>query len=110
MEVCRGLGRSGNHWRREIEWAEFLTGGEVVGEIRHVWGRDRGVLALGKLGTLVRCFCAPGRSSGASRRRVSSGAEERSGGARRGRWRCETGRRGVVAAGWRWVSRGVRGR
>ena len=58
MEVCRGLGRSGNHWRQEIEWAEFLTGGEVVGEIRHVWGRDRGVLALGKLGTSGRCFCA----------------------------------------------------
>ena len=58
MEVCRGLGRSGIHWRREIERAELLTGGDVVGEIRHLWGRDRGVLALGKLGTSGQCFCA----------------------------------------------------
>jgi len=45
VEVCRGLGRSGNHWRREIEWAEFLTGGEVGGVAKRdagVWWRRGG--------------------------------------------------------------------
>ena len=37
---------------------EPLTGGEVVGEIRHVRGLDRGVLASGKLGMSGRCFYA----------------------------------------------------
>ena len=45
----RGSGRPEHQWRQENGVAEPLTGGEVVGEIRRVRGRDQEGLAWGKL-------------------------------------------------------------
>ena len=58
VEALRGSGRTEAHRRRGIEVAEVFTGGEVVGEIRRVRGRDQEGLAWGKLWTSRRCFCA----------------------------------------------------